>query len=151
MSILLIETLIRAPLELCFDLARNVEVHCKTVGHTRERAVGGVTTGLLEMGDSVTWEAVHFGLKQRLTVKITEYERPHRFVDEQTSGSFQRLKHLHEFKPTPEGTLMTDRFEFEAPFGILGQTVDALFLQRYLRRLLTHRITELKAIAEREE
>ena len=60
-------TYIEAPIERCFDLARDVEVHTQTTAKTKEKAVGGITSGLLNKGDRVTWEATHFKVKQRLT------------------------------------------------------------------------------------
>jgi ligand-binding SRPBCC domain-containing protein len=143
-----LQTQMNAPIEVCFDLERSVEAHCRSVGHTHERAVAGTTTGYLGFGDRVTWEAVHFGLRLRLTVVITEYERPFRFVDEQLSGPFRRLKHVHEFAATAEGTLMTDDFHYAVPLGLLGLIADRLFLRRYLHRLLSVRNAALKRMAE---
>jgi hypothetical protein len=54
MPIIKHQIFIRAPIHRCFDLARNVEVHTKTTAKTNEKAVSGVTKGLLEKGDSVT-------------------------------------------------------------------------------------------------
>ena len=59
-----------------------------TTVETKEKAVGGVTTGLLLAGDVVTWEAVHFGIRQRLTAKITEMDRPYMFEDIMVKGAF---------------------------------------------------------------
>jgi ligand-binding SRPBCC domain-containing protein len=143
-----LQTQMNAPIEVCFDLERSVEAHCRSVGHTHERAVAGTTTGCLGLGDTVTWEAVHFGLRLRLTVVITEFERPFSFVDELVSGPFRRLKHVHQFAATPEGTLMTDVFQYAVPLGLLGLIADKLFLRRYLRRLLSMRNTALKRMAE---
>jgi ligand-binding SRPBCC domain-containing protein len=148
MSTIHLQTRMSAPIEVCFDLERNVEAHCRSVGHTHERAVAGTTTGYLGLGDTVTWEAVHFGLRLRLSVVITEYERPYRFVDELLCGPFKRLKHVHEFAATPDGTLMTDVFHYELPFGLLGLMADKLFVQRYLRRLLCMRNAALKRMTE---
>ncbi len=39
-------------MEVCFDLARNVDIHTKTTAKTNEKAVDGVTEGLLEEGDN---------------------------------------------------------------------------------------------------
>ncbi|RBP86056.1 hypothetical protein DFO70_1344 [Cytobacillus firmus] len=64
------QQLINAPVEVCFDLARNVDIHTQTTSKTKERAVSGVTEGLLEQGDTVTREAIHFGIKQRLTAAL---------------------------------------------------------------------------------
>src|SRR5689334_8091018 len=98
MPVLTIETKIGAPVELCFDLARDVEIHCATTAGTRERIVAGKSAGLLELGDQVTFEAVHFGIRQRLSSRIIEYDRPHRFTDQMVSGAFKSLRHVHEFE-----------------------------------------------------
>ncbi|MGZ4112889.1 MAG: SRPBCC family protein, partial [Tumebacillaceae bacterium] len=91
------ELYIHAPIDVCFDLARNVDVHTETTAQTRERVVGGVTRGLMELGDTVTWEATHFGIRQQLTAKITLLEKPHRFVDVMVKGAFHSFTHTHEF------------------------------------------------------
>lgn len=143
-----LETYIAASAERCFDLSLNVDLHHHSVARTHERPVAGVTTGVMKLGDTVTWEAIHFGVKQHLTSKITAYERPHRFTDEMTQGIFQEMKHLHEFVPQAERTLMIDLFTFRAPLGILGRLAEMLFLTRYMRGLLLTRNTYLKQVAE---
>jgi ligand-binding SRPBCC domain-containing protein len=148
MPVIRLETLIRAPVEVCFDLARSVETHMASVADTRERAVAGVTSGLLGLADEVTWEAVHLGLRQRLSARITEFDRPRRFVDEMTQGAFKRFRHAHEFTSVPEGTLMVDVFDYAAPLGLLGRVADAVFLRAYVRRLLARRNAHIKAVAE---
>jgi ligand-binding SRPBCC domain-containing protein len=148
MPVIRLETLIRAPAETCFDLSRSVETHMASLASTRERAVAGVTSGLLALGDEVTWEAVHLGLRQRLTARITEFDRPRRFVDEMTRGAFRRFRHVHEFRPVPEGTLMIDVFDYAAPFGLLGHAADRVFLRSYVTGVLTRRIAHIKAVAE---
>jgi len=118
------------------------------MGHSKERAVAGVTTGMMGLNDTVTWEAVHFGIKQHLTSRITLLERPHRFIDEMVRGAFKELKHTHEFIPQANGTLMRDRFAFKAPFGPLGWIVEKLILERYMRNLLVVRNQHIKQAAE---
>src|SRR5436305_757280 len=107
-----LETIIKASPERCFDLSISVDLHQNSMSHTGERAVAGVTSGLLELGDTVTWEAKHFGIRQHLTSRISEYDRPHRFVDEMVQGIFKKIWHLHEFHPCNDGTWMIDVFEF---------------------------------------
>src|SRR3954470_3976090 len=126
MPTVIIETKIKAPIELCFDLARDVEIHCQTTARTQERIIGGKNTGLLELGDEVTFEAVHFGIKQRLSSKIVEYERPHRFTDQMIRGAFKSLRHVHEFKADVDQTLMRDTLEWKSPLGMLGILADRL-------------------------
>ncbi|HKC90629.1 MAG TPA: SRPBCC family protein [Candidatus Limnocylindria bacterium] len=143
-----IATTIDAPPERCFDLARDVGVHLRSTGGTGERAVGGVTSGLLELGDEVTWEARHLGLRQRLTARISRLERPHLFEDVMVRGTFASLHHVHEFVPRDGGTTMIDTFTFASPLGPVGAIVDRLFLTGYMRRFLVTRARELKRIAE---
>lgn len=143
-----IETFINAPLERCFDLSLNVDLHRHSVAHTHERPIAGVTSGVMKLGDTVTWEAVHFGIKQHLSTKITAYERPYRFTDEMIQGVFQEMVHLHEFIPQTPGTLMIDLFTFRAPLGIFGRLAETLVLTRYMKELLLTRNRYLKQVAE---
>lgn len=143
-----LETLIAASPERCFDLSLNVDLHRRSVAHTHERPIAGVTTGSMKLGDTVTWEAIHFGFKQHLTSKITAYERPRYFKDEMVRGIFQEMSHLHEFTPQPSGTLMIDIFTFRAPLGILGKLAEMLVLTRYMKGLLLTRNRYLKDVAE---
>ncbi|RZT21698.1 MULTISPECIES: SRPBCC family protein [Fictibacillus] len=139
---------IKAPIEVCFDLARNIDVHTETTSHTKERAVGGVTTGLIDEGESVTWEAIHFGVKQRLTAKIIDMDRPHRFVDVMVKGAFHSFTHTHTFERKDDGTVMTDHFVYKSPFGVIGKIADRLFLEKYMTDFLVRRAKALKEIAE---
>lgn len=143
-------TYIKAPIDICFDLARNVEVHMQTTSQTKERAVGGVVTGLLEKGDYVTWEATHFGVRQRLTAKVTEMVRPDFFIDVQVNGAFQSFTHTHEFTEIHYGTMMKDTFVYEAPLGIVGKMADKLFLENYMKKFIVSRSNELKKLAEQQ-
>lgn len=142
------ETYIAAPPERCFDLSLSVDLHQRSTAQSHERAVAGVRSGVMKLGDTVTWEAVHFGVKQRLTTKITAYDRPNSFTDEMLRGAFQEITHRHEFIPQPSGTLMVDIFTFRAPFGPLGRIAEALFLTRYMRNLLLTRNHSIKQVAE---
>jgi ligand-binding SRPBCC domain-containing protein len=146
-----VETFIAAPPALCFDLARDVGLHTRSAAHTGERAVAGTTAGLLSLGDQVTWEARHFGLRWRLTARITVFEPPRRFVDEQVRGPFRSFAHTHDFQPAASGaaTVMVDDFRYAAPLGPLGRLAGALLLSRHLRRFLARRADFLKEEAER--
>ena len=98
-----------------FDIGRNVEVHTKTTSNTKETVVCGMTEGLFEQGDCVTWEAIHFGVKQRVTAKITEMDPPYTFTDVMVKGAFHSFIHIHE---NGKGAIMTDTFNYKAPFHI---------------------------------
>ena len=149
MPVIRVQTRIRASLETCFDLARSVELHIQSAALTHETAVGGVTSGLLELDQEVTWEATHLFVKQRLTSRITGFERPHHFRDSMVSGAFRRFDHDHIFSEADGATLMTDVFDFTSPFGPLGKLADWLFLKNYLERFLKRRAEVIRSEAER--
>lgn len=139
---------ILAPIEVCFDLARDVDVHTQTAAYTEERVVDGVLTGLMEAGETVTWEAVHLGVKQKLTAKVTMMNRPYRFEDIMVKGAFHSFKHIHEFIKQENGTVMIDYFQYKSPFGLLGIIADKLFLEKYMKEFIVKRAQVLKQIAE---
>ena len=141
-------TVIGARAEACFDLSLSVDAHTRSMDQSTERAVAGVTSGVLSAGDSVTWEARHFGVPFRMTARVTEYERPRRFVDEQERGPFKVWWHEHLFEERKGATHMTDFVRFQSPAGALGRAVDRLVLSRYMTRLLTGRNAWLKAELE---
>lgn len=148
MPALTLVTQIYAPVALCFDLCRDLDVHARTLSHTQERLVGAKTGGLAELGDVLTFEATHLGVRQRLTSRITEFDRPVLFADEALSGAFQSLRHVHVFTAINGGTLMRDTLTWTAPLGLLGILADKLFLERYMLRFLVIRNRNLKTIIE---
>ncbi|MEA2638653.1 MAG: hypothetical protein QOF51_47 [Chloroflexota bacterium] len=150
MTSIYLETPIAAPIERCFDLMRDVDVHRHPTAGTGARAIAGVTQGLLQAGDEVTWEATHLGVRHRLTVHITRCDRPTRFEDHMVRGAFHAMSHHHAFRLERGYTIMEDEFCYTLPFGALGRLVDSLFLRRYLQKLLQHRARGLKQLAEAE-
>ena len=149
MPIISTQIKINAEPGICFDLARSIDIHTESTARTREKAVGGVTSGLINLGESVTWEAVHFGIKQRLTAKITTFDYPKKFTDEMVHGAFKSFTHTHEFIPTGIETLMIDTFDYTSPLGALGKLADWLFLKRYMRKFLMERNQYIKQTAEK--
>jgi len=141
-------TAIRAPTGIVFDLARNIDVHQASQSQHHEKAVAGRTSGLIQDGEEVTWEAVHFGVRQRLTSRIVAMRRPTYFRDSMVRGAFKHIDHDHHFEVTVNGTLMKDTFDYASPCGVLGKFADWLFVERYMRRLLEERNQMLKQLAE---
>ncbi|UCZ52964.1 SRPBCC family protein [Bacillus shivajii] len=138
--------LIQAPMEVCFELARNVDIHMQI---TKDQAVCGVTEGLLEEGDNVTWEVQHFGIKQRLTAMVSFMDSPHKLVI-MVRGTFQTYTHIREFFEVSDGTMMVGMLEYRSPFGLVGILADKLFLERYMQTLIKSRAKTFKKIAEAE-
>lgn len=151
MPVIDITTSIDAPMERVFDLSRSVDLHTTSTAHTGERAVAGATSGLMALGQEVTWRARHFGIWQYLTSRITAFERPVHFRDSLVRGVFRRLEHDHFFSERGEVTLMRDVFDFQSPLGFLGRIADRLFLKRYMTRLLVTRNAAIKSAAETDQ
>lgn len=139
---------IKADIAIVFDLARSIDLHQISTTQTQERAIEGKTNGLLELHERVTWRAKHFGIIQKLTSEMIELEMPHYFVDEMVSGAFKSFRHEHHFFTVDNGTVMTDRFDYQSPFGVLGKCADHIFLRRYMTRFLEKRNLVIKDFAE---
>lgn len=146
-----LKTEIKADRNIVFDLSRSIDLHKISTEHTNEEAIAGKTSGLIEMNESVTWRARHFGVYQNLTSKITEFDKPKYFVDEMIQGAFKEFKHEHHFEKLKGGTLMTDFFDYKSPFGVLGKLADKLFLKKYMTELLIERNRIVKEFAESDK
>jgi ligand-binding SRPBCC domain-containing protein len=143
---------IDAPPDRVFDLARSIDFHSVSLSHTGEEAVGGRTSGLIGLGESVTWRARHFGVRQHLTSRISAFDRPRYFQDTMVRGAFAWMVHDHFFDAAPDGgTVLRDEFRFAAPLGILGRIAERLVLRRYMTRFLETRNAVLKRVAESDE
>ena len=93
MATIVMETIINASQQRCFDLARSIDLHLQSTVSTGERVVAGKTSGLVELSDEITWEATHFGVRQRLTVKIIEMSHYTSFTDCMVMGAFKSMNH----------------------------------------------------------
>jgi len=139
MPVVVLETWIAAPIEACYELSLSVDAHTASMSGSDERAVAGVTSGVMGLNDTVTWRAKHFGVTFKMTSRITEYDAPTRFVDEQVAGPFRTWRHEHRFVAADGGTTMFDTVQFESPAGLIGTAVNRLLLTRYMTHLLETR------------
>ena len=146
-----LRTKIKANKEIVFDLSRSIDLHKISTEQTNETAIAGKVSGLIGLNESVTWRAKHFGIYQKLTSKITEFDRPNYFADEMVSGTFSEFKHEHHFADLHGGTLMTDIFVYKSPLGVLGKLADKLFLEKYMIDLLAERNRIVKEFAESDK
>lgn len=148
MTTIYLETNIKSDINTVFDLSRSIDLHKVSMSHTNEIAIGGKTSGLINLNETVTWQAKHFGFTQKLTSKVTQLVKPYVFVDEMVSGAFKSFKHIHYFEENEGSTTLYDVFMYESPLSILGKIADFLFLKRYMRKLLEKRNRDIKFYAE---
>ena len=119
------------------------------MSHTNEVPVAGTTSGLIELGEWVEWEATHLLVRQRLSSKITEMVKPDYFVDEMVKGAFKSFYHKHEIRKISDNeVLMIDDFRYQTPLGILGNIAYFLFLKKYMENMIGSRAIAIKQTLE---
>lgn len=148
MPVIELVTEIKSTAGICFDLSANIDLHQLSTSRTNEKAIAGITKGIIKINETVTWQATHFGVRQKLTSVISQYNRPFHFRDEQVKGAFKYFKHDHFFETKNGLVIMTDRFEYASPFGIFGKVFNKIVLTNYLAKFLTERNQVIKEFAE---
>jgi ligand-binding SRPBCC domain-containing protein len=151
MSTIHLTTFIAAPIQRVFDLSRSINLHKISTAHTNEEAIAGVTSGLINATETVTWKAKHLFKTRLFTTLISEMQSPNFFIDEMQKGDFKSLKHEHHFKKVDNGTIMIDIMNFESPYGIIGKWFNKIYLKNYLQKFIVQRNVVIKEYAETEK
>ena len=141
-------TFIAAPIERVFDLSRSISLHKISSAHTNKEAIGGITSGLINKNETVTWRAKHLFKIRYFTTRISEMQSPNFFIDEMQKSDFKSLKHEHHFKKIDNGTIMIDILNFESPYGIIGKWFNKIYLKNILQKFIVQRNIVIKDYAE---
>lgn len=144
-------TFIHAPVERVFDLSRSINLHKISAMDTNEQAIDGVMSGLINLNETVTWQAKHLFKTRRFTSKISAMLRPVNFTDEMIKGDFKNFRHEHHFKPADNGTVMIDMISFESPYGFIGRLFNSIYLENHIEKFLVVRNAVIKDYAETEK
>jgi ligand-binding SRPBCC domain-containing protein len=86
------------------------------------------------------------GVALRWLTQITEWEPPHRFVDEQLDGPYALWRHTHSFEADGEETIMRDVVHYRIGFGPLGGLAHALVVRRDLDRIFDYRAERVRQL-----
>jgi ligand-binding SRPBCC domain-containing protein len=148
MSSIHLTTFITAPVERVFNLSRSINLHQISTMQTNEKAIAGTINGLININETVTWQAKHLFKTRQHTSKITAMQKPDFFTDEMIKGDFKSFKHEHHFKQAENGTIMIDLLTFESPYGIIGKLANKFYLKNYLQQLIEKRNIVIKEYAE---
>ncbi len=151
MTSIRLTTVIYAPIELVFNVSRNLDIHKESVSQTNEKIIAGRKSGLIELNETVTWKGRHFGIYLTHKSRITAMDFPMYFTDEMEEGCFKSFRHDHCFEQRDGMTLMRDNIDYETPFGIFGRFFDKLLLKKYLTDLIIHRNQKLKTLSEQHQ
>jgi ligand-binding SRPBCC domain-containing protein len=141
-------TKIKASQQIVFDASRNIDIHQQSASKSNEVVIAGVTSGLIHLNETVTWRGRHFGFYLTHKSRITEMDLYDYFVDEMEEGKFKTFRHEHFFEEKNGVTIMTDKLQYETPFGIIGKLFDTFFLKNHMIRFLLERNKILKEVAE---
>jgi ligand-binding SRPBCC domain-containing protein len=142
-------TKIKAPKQIVFDASRNIDIHQQSASESNEKAIAGITSGLINLNETVTWRGKHFGFYLTHKSRITTMSLYDYFVDEMEQGKFKSFKHEHFFEEEKGITIMKDKMQYETPFGIFGKLFDVLFLKKHLTNFLLERNKVLKQVSEK--
>jgi ligand-binding SRPBCC domain-containing protein len=148
MTTINLTTKIKAPQQIVFDVSRNIDIHQQSASKSKEKAIAGVTSGLINLNETVTWRGKHFGIYLTHKSRITAMDLHSYFVDEMEEGKFKTFKHEHFFEETNGVTTMTDKLQYETPFGFIGKLFDYFLLKNHLTVFLLERNKTLKKISE---
>lgn len=148
MTTIKLTTTIIAPIEIVFNLSRNIDVHKLSTSKSRETAIAGITSGLINKNETVTWRGKHFGIFLTHKSLISEMVIPTYFVDEMLEGKFKSFKHEHSFEDKKGTTIMVGSISYATPFGIFGKIFDPLFLEKHLTQFIQERNSFIKKLAE---
>jgi ligand-binding SRPBCC domain-containing protein len=149
MTTLNLDTKINAPIQEVFDLNRNIDVHKLSTAKSKETVIDGISSGLINKNETVTWRGKHFGIYQTHKSLISAMEFPNYFVDEMIEGRFKSFRHEHIFTEENGITIMKDKIQYETPFSIFGRLFDKLVLKKYLIHFIGERNQFIKDLAER--
>ena len=149
MATINLTTKIKAPKQIVFNASRNIDIHQQSASPSKEKAIAGVTSGLINLNETVTWRGRHFGFYLTHKSRITAMNLYDYFVDEMEKGKFKSFKHKHFFEEENGITIMKDQLQYETPFGILGKLFDVLLLKKHLTNFLLERNKVLKEVSEK--
>lgn len=151
MTTIHLSTKIKSSKQVIFDLSRNINVHKLSTAKSNETAIDGITSGLINKGETVTWRGKHFGFYLTHKSIISAMEIPSYFVDEMVEGKFKSFKNEHSFIEGNGFVMMIDKIEYQTPYGIFGKLFDAFILKKHLTNFINERNSVLKELAENNQ
>ena len=141
------ETILACQPEKVFDfLARPANLALVSPPELHLRLVEGPDR--LGLGDRITIQGSKFGIPQKITSEVTVFEEGVSFTDAQVQGPFGRFVHTHRVEAVPGGTRVLDRFEYEAPGGLVGLILTDSRIRQDLEAVAAHRSKRYKELLE---
>jgi len=144
-------TFISAPVERVFDLSRHLALYKLVFQSRKEKITSGAASTLIGKNETISIIAKHAGRSRMSMLKVTSFQRPSLFIEEQVKGDLQSYKHEHHFKAVDNGTIVIDILEFGFPKDLVGKIFGKVYFKKYLEELLRKRIELVRSYAETEK
>ena len=101
---------------------------------------------ILTLGAEFEFKIQGFGQIQQMVHRVTQYERPRMYVDEQIEGPLGHWAHEHILTENDNGVTLTDKVTFSPPGGLLGLLISEAKLLDSLDDGFYHRHRKLEEI-----
>ena len=140
-------TIINKPLDVVFDFFSKAENLNALTPPELEFKI--LTPSPIKMfpGTLIEYRIKLNGIPFNWKTKISTWNPPYQFIDEQIKGPYVRWHHTHTFKDLDDGrTEMIDRVEFLSPGWILEPLINALFIENRVNQIFKYREQKLTEI-----
>jgi ligand-binding SRPBCC domain-containing protein len=97
----------------------------------------------IHQGATIDYKLRIRGIPVRWRTRITAWDPPARFVDEQVQGPYRLWIHEHRFTEKEGGTLCEDMVKY---FPLGGALIDKLFVKRDVREIFAFRAMRLQEL-----
>ena len=101
----------------------------------------------MRQGTLIQYRLQLMGVPMRWLTRISAWEPPHRFIDEQLEGPYRDWIHEHRFEPLGGYTLMTDTVRYRLPLSPLGELAFPL-VRLQLKQIFDYRSVKILELVE---
>jgi ligand-binding SRPBCC domain-containing protein len=127
-----------------FADARNLEAITPPLLRFRVVTPDPIATG---RGTLIRYRLRLHGVPVGWLTEITEWDPPHRFVDEQVKGPYALWQHTHTFEADGDAaTIMRDVVRYRIGFGPLGTLADRIVVRRDLEAIFDYRARRIREL-----
>lgn len=103
----------------------------------------------LQLNSEILLKIKQFGfISTEWNIRLTDFKPFSIITDTQIKGPFKNWIHSHCFEERDGKTLMTDRINYELPFGSIGRIADKLFAAKMIDKQFEFRHKKTKNILE---
>ena len=141
-------TFIKAPAKRVFDLSRSANLFQISSDNIFEKFVEGLSSGLMNENETVSYQAKYFYRTRNLTLKIINLNIPNQITIQLIMKGFKSFQYNLYFKSIKNGTFLIDIIEYERSYGLMGKLLDKIFIKNHIAKLLSYRNEVINQYAE---